>query len=428
MTDTDGIARTIGRAAAAARVAARTTLPVDSNPVPVDWNHVTKVDPEHGKRLPVVYPLYLHHTDGISVGGSREVTPENTTDTFELLEYVPTPVFHEPSAPEHVTDGSRDRASFLAIPEVLNGDTESLVGKLGAGIEHVRNDLAPDLIRRKAGWLPAGVRDGLAEFAASWLLSDAVFEAYIIQNEDSAAAREANVTEADLLGPREAAHRAMAAERRLGSELLYLEYSGTYGGEEAERLLSAIDDATDWSRVWYGGGIDSREATERMLEAGADTVVVGDAFHDVATEEAALTERARDDLGAGADRDRVAEWLDGQVDPAGTNAARFLSTVPSVADPTATARRYLVAGITTWLAVEALADGVEDASSPTSLKRSIRRAGVPSVEELSELGEHGRLYAGNFALAAVASRSGLEVGSMPVDHLSMGVPTEIDLE
>jgi len=142
----------------------------------------------------------------------------------------------------------------------------------------------------------------------------------------------------------------------------------------------------------------------------------------------ALTDRARADLGAGADRDRVAEWLDGQVDPAGTNAARFLSTVPSVADPTATARQYLVAGVTTWLAVEALADGVEDASSPASLKRSIRRVGVPSVEELSELGEHGRLYAGNFALAAVASRSGLEVGSMPVDHLSMGVPTEIDLE
>jgi len=297
MKSADGIARSLGRLAAGARIAARTAAPVDTNPVPGDWEHVTKVDPEDEKRLPIAYPLYLDHTDGISVGGSRDVTPQNTEDTFELLEYVPTPAFHEPSAPEHVTDAARDRAAFLAIPEVLNGDTESLIGKLGSGIDHVRTDIAPSMIDRKVGWLPTRAKDLLAEFAGSWLLSDAVFEAYVIQNVDSAAAREANVTEADLLDPEAARRRAMAAERRLGSEVLYLEYSGTYGDAEAEAILSAIDDGTNWSRVWYGGGIDSRESAERMLAAGADTVVVGDAFHEVAEEEAALAERARDEIG-----------------------------------------------------------------------------------------------------------------------------------
>jgi len=48
-----GLARSAGRFAAAARIAAHTVLPVDTNPVPDEWTHVTKVDPERGKRLPL---------------------------------------------------------------------------------------------------------------------------------------------------------------------------------------------------------------------------------------------------------------------------------------------------------------------------------------------------------------------------------------
>lgn len=428
MKSLDGIARSVGRAAATTRIAARTVLPVDTNPVPGDWDHVTKVDPEDEKRLPLCYPLYLRHTDGISVGGSRDVTPQNTVDTFELLKYVPTPAFHEPSAPEHVTDEARGQAAFLAIPEVLNGDTESLVGTLGSGIEHIRDDLAPELIERKLGWLPESVADALAEFAASWMLADAVFEAYVIMNPDSAAAREANVGPDDLLSPKRIAQRAMAAERRLGSEVVYLEYSGTYGGGEAEAILEAVDDGVDWSRIWYGGGIDSRESAERMLAAGADTVVVGDAFHDVAEEEARLTERARDELGAGVDRSAVREWFDASVDPGETRAARYLSTIPSVDDPAGRARRYLVAGVTTWLALEAIAETATGIRTTEELKRHVQRAGVPAVEEFDEIGEYGRLFAGNAALAVTGSRSGIDAGSMPVDHLSLGVPAEIDVE
>lgn len=428
MSSLDDVATGVGRVATAVRTAVRTLGPVDTNPVPADWDHVTKVDPEDAKLLPLVYPLYLQHTDGISVGGSTDVTPENTEDTFELLAYVPTPAFHEPSAPEHVTDASRERAAFLAIPEVINGDTESLIGKLGKGIEQVTSELAPSLIDRRAGWVPNRLRGPLVEFAGSWLLADAIFEAYIIQNVDSAAAREANVTDADRLGPDEARRRAMAAERRLGSEVIYLEYSGRFGGAEAEPLLRSIADGTNWSRVWYGGGIGSRTAAHRMLRAGADTVVVGDAFHDVAEEEAALAEQARVELGPGADREVVAAWVEETIDAADSKAARFLSTIPTVSRPVVTAGQYLGAGVTIWLAIEELANKASDARSPAGIRAAIRNGGVPELAELNEMGEYGRLYAGNFTLAAVGARRGIAAGTLPVDHLSLTVPTGIDVE
>ncbi len=414
----DGFARTVGRAAAAGRIVVRTVAPLDTNPVPGDWRHVTKVDPEPEKRLPLMYPLYLRHTDAVSVGGSRDVTAGTAESTFELLSYVPTPAFHEPSAPEHVTDTTREQAEFLAIPEVLNGDVESLVGTLGAGIEYVRDDLAPAMIDRKLPWLPAGLRRPLSEFAASWLLTEAAFEAYVIQNPDSAAAREAGVTAADTLDAPEAARRAVAAERRLGSEVVYVEYSGTYGGDEAARLLSAVDRGTNWSRVWYGGGIDSREDAVRMHEAGADAVVVGDAFHEVATEEARLCERALAELESGADHGTVHEWVRETVDVEDSRAARYLSTVPAVEEPTARADQYLAAGVYARLAIERLALGADD-PSPADLHDLVADRGVPGEGSLAPLGEQGRAYATDSAVGVLGSRLGIDAGTLPVDHLGV---------
>jgi hypothetical protein len=62
----DDVTARLGRLAAIARVAAR-LLPVDTNPVPRMWTHLTKVDPEDRKRLPLLYPRYLRHTDAVVV-------------------------------------------------------------------------------------------------------------------------------------------------------------------------------------------------------------------------------------------------------------------------------------------------------------------------------------------------------------------------
>lgn len=371
----DEVAVTVGRALEAARLGVRTFLPVDTNRVPAGWTHVTKVDPEGAKRLPLLYPLYLRHTSAVSVGGSADVTAENTEETFRLLEYAPIPTIHEPSGPRHVTDATREAARFLAVPEVLNGDSESLIGTLGAGAEYIRDELAAREVREKVGWLPRIARDRLADFATSWLLADAVFEAYVIQNPDSAAAREANVAAEDVLEAEEAGRRALAAEKHLESDLIYLEYSGTFGGTDAEAELRAIDDATRWSRIWYGGGLDSHERVDRMLEAGADAVVVGDAFHDVAEEEATLRAAARDELPTDADPAEIREWVDGEFDPDGSSAARYLSTC-RVPDPERTARKYLAAAVEVALGFEAL-------TGSTPEEALERREVLPAEEALS---------------------------------------------
>ncbi|WP_336325289.1 geranylgeranylglyceryl/heptaprenylglyceryl phosphate synthase [Halovenus sp. HT40] len=358
-------------AASVVSIAGRTLLGLETNPVPSEWTHITKVDPEGEKQLPLLFPSYLSHTSAVSVGGSQDVTDENTERTFELLTDSGVTAFHEPSEATHVTEKTRDHADFLAVPEVLNGDSESLVGTLGKGINYVREDLGPEMIERKIG-LPL---DGLfgeraSDFIAGMMMNRAVFEAYIIMNTDSAAAREANVTEEDLLTPQEAKERALAAQHHLDSEIIYLEYSGTFGGDEAVEILDAIDDGVSWSQIWYGGGLDNRADAERVLDAGADAVVVGDVFHRVAEVEADLFEQAREQFDEETPTDEIQSWVAETTDIDETDAVQYLSTVPSVDDPEQRAIEYLTAGIEFALAVSALAEGVSD-PTPSEIRTAV---------------------------------------------------------
>ncbi|MFT4945404.1 MAG: phosphoglycerol geranylgeranyltransferase [Halovenus sp.] len=343
-------------------IAGRTLLGLDTNPVPAEWDHISKVDPEGEKRLPVAFPLYLSETSAVSVGGSRDVTAENTEETMELVAATGAPTLHEPSGPGHVTEQTRENAEMLAIPEVLNGDTEAIVGTLGKGLDYVRGELGPDLVQERLG-LPlnvGGLLGGrLGNFAAAYLMREAMFEAYIIMNPDSAAAREAGVTEADLLSPQAARERAIAAEYHLESEVVYLEYSGRFGGEEAVEILDELDDALTTPRLWYGGGLDSTERAETVLDAGADAVVVGDVLHDIADIEADLVAQARGRFDEVPDHERLTDWVEQTVDVGETSATRYLSTIPDLAAPEETATRYLAAGIEFTLAVGAVADDLE---------------------------------------------------------------------
>lgn len=379
------IARRLERVTSTVSIAGRTLLGLDTNPVPAEWTHITKVDPEREKRLPLCYPLYLSHTSAISVGGSRDVTEENTKETFDLLDHAPVPAFHEPSDADHVTDDTRDQSTFLAIPEVLNGDSEALVGTLGRGVEYVREDLGPSMIADKVGFSIDGTLGGrLGNFAAAYMLEDAVFEAYIIMNPDSAAAREANVTEDDLLTPQEAKQRALAAEYHLESEVIYLEYSGTFGGDEAVEILEAISDAKTWSRLWYGGGLDDRENAQAVLDAGADAVIVGDIFHDIATEEAELVEQARAEFDGPVDRDELQAWIEETTTAPETSAARYLSTIADVRDPEGRAVEYLAAGVKLVLDLDAVAPEMDEAT-PSEIRRTLRDKTLPVESDLASV-------------------------------------------
>jgi len=413
------LVRRVSRFGRLVSVGGRTILALDTNPVPADWTHITKVDPERGKKLPLAYPLYLAHTGAVSVGGSRDVTDHNTEETFELVNAAEVSAFHEPSAADHVTKRTRDAAEFMAVPEVLNGDSEALVGKLGRGIDHVREELAPAYIDEK---LPLPLGDGLGDrlsaFAGAWMMEEAVFEAYIIMNLDSAAAREANVTEADLLDPGAAKYRAMAAETHLDSEVVYIEYSGTFGGEEAVDILEAVDEGVSWSRVWYGGGLDSREDARTVLDAGADAVVVGNVFHEVADEEADLYAAACEEFGTAPDRDAVREFVEDEIDVGDTHAASYLSTITAIPDPEGRAARYLTAGVHTALQLRDTAAGLSDPDA-TALREAVPET-APGASVLADAVDSPERLARRLATALLAKRVGVETPEgLPASHIGL---------
>ncbi|WP_136689914.1 heptaprenylglyceryl phosphate synthase [Halorhabdus amylolytica] len=423
MTTFVDIAKRLESAASAATIASRNLLSLDTNPVPGEWTHVTKIDPEEEKQLPLLFPLYLQHTSVLEVGGSKDVTGENTRQTLELVADRPAPAFQEPSGPAQVTNATREQAEFLAIPEVLNGDAESLVGALGRGIEHIEEELVPAMLAEK---LPIPLGEGLegriASAATSWMIEEAIFEAYIIQNPDSAAAREANVEENDLLGPEAAKQRAMAAERYHEAEIIYLEYSGTFGGEEAQDILAAIDEGVSWSRIWYGGGLDDRENAKAVVDAGADAVVVGNVFHEIAAEETGICADAAEALGPDADRAAVESWVEENVDVEGTNATRYLSTITSLSNPTSRAREYLIATIEAYLGLSALAEDLEgEVNDETSLSAALDdREELPGEVELSKvLPDDERSFPRDLVAGLLAERFNVEAEVPPVGHVSI---------
>ncbi|WP_227134620.1 geranylgeranylglyceryl/heptaprenylglyceryl phosphate synthase [Halorubellus salinus] len=395
-------------------------LPVDSNPVPPGWTHVTKVDPEEEKRFPLLFPVYLAYTDAISVGGSSDVTDVNTEETFELLNFVQTPTLHEPSDASHVTRKTHEEADFLAIPEVLNGGSDGLVGTLGVGIEYLREDLIPEQIEAELpSWLVALVGDSLAEFLVSWLLEEAVFEAYVIQNPESAAARRGGVSEDDVLNTREAKQRGLAADRHLKSEILYIEYSGMYGGDEAMEILESVAGELSRSQVWYGGGIDSGKKANCMLEAGADAVVVGDIFHRIAEEEASICDQAFDALDSGESVEEIRAWIQDSVEVEGTSAEKFLSTIPSVSNPEEEACEILSATVALSLYLgEELDETVSESEVREVIEEFVRTMGGQWWHKFAEVfpgvESQARRYLENIVLSVPDGSTSDEV---PVQHL-----------
>ena len=99
-------------------------------------------------------------------------------------------------------------------------------------------------------------------------------EGYIVLNPDSSVA---TYTEADCeQGPEDVAAYAELAEHMFGQQIVYVEYSGTFGDPE---VVAAAADALDEASLFYGGGIHDYESANEMAQY-ADTVVVGDLVHD----------------------------------------------------------------------------------------------------------------------------------------------------
>ncbi|MFP8955975.1 phosphoglycerol geranylgeranyltransferase [Natrialbaceae archaeon A-CW3] len=226
-----------------------------------DWNHILKLDPD--KELPegVTYgDLCATGTDAIEVGGTMGMTEENMTAVIEACAEHDVPLYQEPSNPSVVVEN--DALAGYLIPTVFNAGSPFWI--TGAHKEWVR------------------IEGGL-DWSRTWT------EAYIVMNPE---ADVATLTEADCnLNEDDVESYAKIAERMFGQEIIYIEYSGTYGDES---IVKAAADALEESTLFYGGGIHDYDSAYRMA-THADVIVVGNLAHDEGVDAVRETVEAAND-------------------------------------------------------------------------------------------------------------------------------------
>ena len=211
-----------------------------------DWDHILKVDPDKdlvdGETFEDVAEC---GTDAVEVGGTTGVTEEKMRWVIDGCAESDIPLYIEPSSLTNVV--YRDGVNGYLVPEVLNaGDVAWITGIQKEGVR-----LDDDI---------------------DW--SRTYTEGYIVLNPDSAAA---TLTESNCdLAAEDVAAYAEVGERMLGQEIIYTEYSGTFGDPEK---VAAAADALEEATLFYGGGIHDYESA-RTMARHADTVIVGDLVHD----------------------------------------------------------------------------------------------------------------------------------------------------
>lgn len=247
----------------------------------LDWDeirHITKVDPEKfdQEKYGEEHREALSGTDAVMISGSDGVTAENTSETLEALKDLDKITIQEPYRSSHVSEKNASEFDYIGVPSVINGNGKHLLGKhidfyskFPDKIEDARNRAA-----RKAP-LNGFFQEVAEEYAEAYLRDKFFSQAYVVQNKDSSVAELSEVGESMSLD--EVRGVSETINTQADFDVMYIEYSGTYGDPEIVREASEHLKDTP---LLYGGGIRSYEQAEEMLEAGADAVVVGDFFHD----------------------------------------------------------------------------------------------------------------------------------------------------
>ena len=206
------------------------------------WRHVTKLDPDKPLTKKDVAVIVDSGTDAIMVSGTQNITKDNVANLVDMLKEYNIPKVLEPAG----AAGLRDDLDFLFIPSVINTDI--------------------------AFWIMGAHKLWVQHFPVNW--EKVVPEAYIVLNPKSAVAM---VTKSRTdLSAGDAAAYALCAEKFFHFPVVYIEYSGTYGDPE---LVRTVKESLRESRLFYGGGINSREKAEEMARY-ADTIVVGNAVYE----------------------------------------------------------------------------------------------------------------------------------------------------
>jgi putative glycerol-1-phosphate prenyltransferase len=209
-----------------------------------EWKHVFKLDPNKEISPEDLEQICESGTDGVIIGGTDNVTFDNTINLLSRVRKYTVPCVLEISNLEAVTPGF----DFYFVPTVLNS--------------------------RNPDWIVGFQHEALKEFGSFINWDELISEGYCILNEDSKVAK---LTDAktDLTNDDVEAF-AMLADKLYHIPIFYVEYSGAYGDMDK---LKAAKKVLDHAVLYYGGGI---KTTEQAAEAAqyADTIVVGNIIYE----------------------------------------------------------------------------------------------------------------------------------------------------
>jgi phosphoglycerol geranylgeranyltransferase len=181
-------------------------------------------------------------------------------------------------------------------------------------------------------------------------------------------------------------------------------------------------DRVSRARVWYGGGLSSAAAVRRVLGAGADAVVVGDAFHRVATAERrtcldAVATFGTDPVPA---VDATREWVRSRVDGPAGDVVAYLETVPSVAAPRERAVTALTLAVRAWLTLAACRDrGVDPTeAADRTATAAVADPALPAAT-VARARPFVRRVVRDLLTAGSTDDPTADRPSLPVDHLAL---------
>lgn len=208
------------------------------------WRHVFKLDPDRSISDEDLHLLCLSGTDAIMVGGSSGITCHNTGELMRRIRKYALPVVLEVSDHKAIVTGF----DLYFIPVVLNTS--------------------------RAEWVVGNHQQAVKEYGAILPWGKLVAEGYVILNRQSTAAELTGArTELDLL---DVISYAVLAEKLFHFPIFYIEYSGRFGDME---LIRQVASTLEESRLFYGGGINSKEKAIQASQA-AHTIVVGNIIYD----------------------------------------------------------------------------------------------------------------------------------------------------
>lgn len=208
------------------------------------WRHVFKLDPDRELDEHTLDRICTSDTDAILIGGSSGITYDNVVELLSRVRRYSVPCALEVSSLEAVVPGF----DVYLIPSVLNTSD--------------------------ADWLIGYHQEAVKQYGSQLPWSQVATEGYVILNPNCTAAK---VTQAKTaLTPADVKAYAQIAERLFSLPILYIEYSGTFGDME---LLRAASGALKRTRLFYGGGIDSKQKAQEAAQ-WADTIVVGNIIYE----------------------------------------------------------------------------------------------------------------------------------------------------